>query len=72
VVELERRKEHFLAYISDAMDMLDRNFKKGQYLIKDNTPTYTPVKVRELVESRGYKWLYLPQYSSFLNRSEES
>jgi hypothetical protein len=71
VVELERRKEHFLAYISNAMDMLDRNFMKGQYLIKVNTATNTPVKVRELLESRGYKCLYLSPYSSFLNRGDE-
>jgi DDE superfamily endonuclease len=65
------RTEHFLAYISNVMDVLDRNIMKGQYLIMDNAPIHTPVKVRELVESRGYKCLYLPPYSSFLNRSEE-
>ena len=65
------RTEHFLAYISNVMDVLDRNIMKGQYLIMDNAPIHTPVKVRELVESRGYKCLYLPPYSSFLNCSEE-
>ena len=43
--------EHFLAYISSAMDVLDRNNMKGHYLVMDNAPIHTPVKVRELVES---------------------
>jgi hypothetical protein len=54
------RTEHFLAYISNVMDVLDRNDMKGHYLVMDNAPIHTPVKVRELVEGRGYKYLYLP------------
>jgi hypothetical protein len=27
--------------------------KKGNYLVIDNSPIYTPAKVRDLVESRG-------------------
>jgi transposase len=37
----------------------------------DNAPMHTQVKVRELLESRGYKCLYLPPYSPFLNPIEE-
>jgi hypothetical protein len=47
------RTEHFLAYISHMMDVLDRNNMKGHYLVMDNAPIHTPVKVRELIESRG-------------------
>jgi transposase len=65
------RTEHFLAYISNVMDVLDRNNMKGHYLVMDNAPIHTPVKVRELVESRGYQCLYLPPYSPFLNPIEE-
>jgi transposase len=65
------RTEHFLAYISNVMDVLDRNGMKGQYLVMDNAPIHTPGKVRELVEGRGYKCLYLPPYSPFLNPIEE-
>jgi transposase len=53
------------------MDVLDRNDMKGHYLVMDNAPIHTPVKVRELVEGRGYKYLYLPPYSPFLNPIEE-
>jgi hypothetical protein len=65
------RTEHFLAYISNVMDVLDTNNMKGHYLVMDNAPIHTPVKVRELVEGRGYKCLYLPPYSPFLNPIEE-
>ena len=44
---------------------------KGHFLVKDNAPIHTPLKVRELVESRGYKYLYLPPHSPFLNPIEE-
>ena len=37
----------------------------------DNAPIHTPLKVRELVERRGYKCLYLPPHSPFLNPIEE-
>src|ERR1700731_4176229 len=65
------RTEHFLTHISNVMDVLDRNNMKGHYLVMDNAPIHTPVKVRELVESRGYQCLYLPPYSPFLNPIEE-
>ena len=61
------RTEHFLAFISNVMDVLDRNGMKGQYLVMDNAPIHTPSRVRELVEGRGYKCLYLPPYLPFLN-----
>jgi transposase len=53
------------------MDVLDRNNMKGHYLVMDNAPIHTPFKVRELIESRGYRCLYLPSYSPFLNPIEE-
>ena len=52
--------------------VLDRNDMKGNYLVMDSAPIQTSVKVRELVESRGYKCLYLPPYSPFLNRLSNS
>ena len=44
---------------------------KGHFLVMDNAPIHTPLKVRELVESRCYKCLYLPPHSPFLNPIEE-
>src|SRR6202043_2897386 len=65
------RTEHFLAYISNVMDVLDRNDMKGHYLVMYNAPIHTPVKVRDLIESRSHRCLYLPPYSLFLNPIEE-
>jgi transposase len=65
------RTEHFLTYISNVMDVLDRNNMKGHYLVMDNAPIHPPLKIRELIESRDYRCLYLPPYSPFLNPIEE-
>lgn len=65
------RTGHFLSYISNVMDVLDKRDMKGHYIVMDNAPIYIPGKVRELIESRGYKCLYLPPYSPFLNPIEE-
>src|ERR1700730_1687124 len=51
------RTEHFLTYISNVMDVLDRNDMKGHYIVMDNAPIHTPVQVRDLIESRGYNIL---------------
>ena len=65
------RTEHFLAYVSNVMDVLDKTNMQGYYLVMDNAPIHTPAKIRDLVESRHYKCLYLPPYSPFLNPIEE-
>ena len=65
------RTEHYLAYLSNVMDVLDKNNMKGHYLVVDNAPIHTPATVRALIESRGYTCLYLPPYSPFLNPIEE-
>jgi transposase len=63
--------EHFLTFISNIMDVLERNIMKGQYLIMYNAPIHTPVKLCELLVSRCYKCLYIPPYSPILNPIEE-
>ena len=68
---VDTRTELYLAYLSNVMNVLDRNNMKGHYLVMDNAPIHTPATVRDLVESRGYKCLYLPPYSPFLNPIEE-
>lgn len=65
------RTEHFLAYISNVMNVLDCNDMKRLNLVIDNAPINTPARVRDLVENTGYKCLYLPPYSPFLNLIEE-
>jgi transposase len=47
------------------MVVLDRNNMKRHYLVMDNAPIHTPIKIRELVESAGYECLYLPHIRLF-------
>jgi transposase len=68
---IETRTERYLAYLSNVMNVLHRRNMKGHYLVMDNAPIHTPATVRDLVESRGYKCLYLPPYSPFLNPIEK-
>jgi hypothetical protein len=63
------RTEHFLAYLSNVMDVLEKNKLQGYYLVMDNASIHTPANIRDLVEGRHYK--YLPPYSAFLNLTEE-
>ncbi|KAG0829986.1 hypothetical protein G6F18_008363 [Rhizopus arrhizus] len=58
------------AYLSNVMDVLDKNDMKGFYLVMDNAPIHKPATVRIFIEKRGYKCCYLPPYSPFLNPIE--
>jgi hypothetical protein len=40
------KAEHFLAYISNVINVLDRKNMKGNYLVMDNAPIRTTFKVR--------------------------
>lgn len=65
------RSTHFMSYLNSIMDCLDRNGLHGYYLVMNNAPIHKPILIRELIESRGYKCIYLPPYSLFLNPIEE-
>lgn len=49
------RTEHYLAYLSNAMGVLDKNNMKAHYLVMDNAPIHTLSMVRSLIECRGYR-----------------
>jgi hypothetical protein len=65
------RSTHFLSYLSSMMDCLDGNGLHDYYLVMDNAPILKSASIRELIERRGYKCVYLPPYSPFLNPIEE-
>ncbi|KAG1455085.1 hypothetical protein G6F56_007157 [Rhizopus delemar] len=65
------RTEHCIDFISGVMDTLDADNLKGFYLAMDNAPIHTNVDIRKTIEDRGYKCVYLPPYSPFLNPIEE-
>jgi transposase len=65
------RAEHFLAYLNNVMNTLDKNNIKGQDIVMDNAPIHKPKVIKALIEERGHKCIYLPPYSPFLNPIEE-
>ena len=65
------RKEHFKTYLGSVMDELDKKGLHGYYICMDNAPIHKPKDIQEFIESRGYKCIYLPPYSPFLNPIEE-
>ena len=46
--------------------------KEGWVVVMDNLPAHKPDRVRELIEDRGCKLLYLPPYSPDYNPIEEA
>ncbi|EIE92242.1 hypothetical protein G6F46_002362 [Rhizopus delemar] len=64
------RSEHFIEFLIGVMDILDQFDMKGCYLVVDNAVMHKVTEVKDLIASRGYKAVYLPSYSSFLNPIE--
>ena len=63
-VEGSTTKELFEAYLEQ---VLLPELEEGQVLIMDKLPAHKRAKVRELIEGRGLKLLYLPSYSPDYN-----
>jgi transposase len=59
----------FEAYVEK---VLAPSLKEGQIAVMDNLGAHRPKKVRELIEERGAKLLYLPSYSPDYNPLEEA
>ena len=59
----------FEAYVEG---VLAPSLKEGQVVVMDNLGAHRPKKVRELIEQRGAKLLYLPSYSPDYNPIEEA
>jgi hypothetical protein len=58
-------------YLSNLMDVPDRNNIAEYDVVTDNASIHTAAAVRALVENRGYNCLYLPRLSPLLNPIEE-
>jgi transposase len=61
--------EVFEAYLEH---FLTPELEEGQVVVMDNLPAHKPKRVRELIEERGCKLLYLPGYSPDYNPIEEA
>ena len=68
-VEGSTNREVFETYVEKA---LAPTLKAGQVVIMDNLSAHKPARVRELIESRGCKLIYLPAYSPDFNPIEEA
>jgi transposase len=68
-VEGSTTKEVFEAYLEQ---VLLPEVREGQVLIMDKLPAHKPNRMRELIEERGCKLLYLPSYSPDYNPIEEA
>src|SRR5918997_986616 len=69
VVEEATTRKVFETYIEQ---MLGPALRPGQIVVMDNLSSHKGERVRELIEERGCKLLYLPPYSPDLNPIEEA
>ncbi len=68
-VEGSTTREVFEAYLER---VLAPALKPGQIVVMDNLSAHKGPRVRELIEGRGCKLMYLPPYSPDLNSIEEA
>jgi transposase len=68
-VEGATTKVVFEAYVEEA---LAPSLRAGQVVVMDNLSSHKGQRVRELIEGRGCKLLYLPPYSPDLNPIEQA
>ena len=68
-LEAPTSKEVFKAYVEH---FLAPKLRLGQVVVMDNLGVHKGERVRELIEGRGCKLLYLPPYSPDLNPIEEA
>lgn len=59
---------HYVKFINELLDVMDEDATmKGYYLVMDNASIHKFIPMQRKIESRGYKVMYLPPYSSELN-----
>lgn len=62
---------HVVKFIEQTMDILDKQGKNGVYIVMDNCRIHHSDFVTECIKKRGYRALFMPPYSPFLNPIEE-
>jgi transposase len=58
-------------HVEQTMDILDQQGKRGIYIVMDNCRIHHSGFVKDCIKNRGYKPLFMPPYSPFLNPIEE-
>lgn len=62
---------HIVKFMERVMDTLDKHDKKGFFIVMDNCRIHHSAFVVDAINKRGYKPLFMPPYSPFLNPIEE-
>lgn len=62
---------HIVKFMEAVMDVLDKHNKKGVFIVLDNCRIHHSQFVVEAINKRGYRPLFMPPYSPFLNPIEE-
>lgn len=62
---------HIVKFIEAVMDVLDKHNKKDMFIVMDNCKIHHTAFVVDAINKRGYKPLFMPPYSPFLNPIEE-
>jgi transposase len=62
---------HIVKFMESVMDILDKHNKKGMFIVMDNCRIHHSRFVVDAINKRGYKPLFMPPYSPFLNPIEE-
>lgn len=65
------RTNYFLSYLGNLVNTLNKHGMNGYYIIINNTLLCRSVTVREFIEERGYKCVYLPPHLPFLKPIKE-
>lgn len=58
---------HIVKFMEAVMDVLDKHNKKGLFIVMDNCRIHHSHFVVDAINKRGYKPLFMPPYSPFLN-----
>lgn len=58
---------HYLAYLCNVMDVLDKSNMKGHHLVIDNASIHSSVEFCDLLRVEDIDTLYLPPYSLLRN-----
>lgn len=62
---------HYMKFVIKMLNEMDKfSEMKGFYTVMDNAPIHTSQDIRTMIESRGYRVIYLPPYSPELNPNE--
>lgn len=70
IVEGSFTTRRFLSFLEGLLDRMDLEMQPGAHIVMDNAHIHHHDSIRDLIEGRGYKIIYLPPYSPDYNPIE--